>query len=647
MKEGLRVGNYQLLNLIAEGGMASVWKAKKLGVSGFEKIVAIKFIKETILNNEDFVTMFINEAKLSAQLTQQYIIQIFELDKYKNNFYIVMEYLFGKNLKEVLTKFKFVARYFPIELAVYIARNIAQALDYAHRKKDQFGNSLNIVHLDISPQNMLLSFEGEVKLTDFGIAKAATFLGGQENVLKGKFSYMSPEQTVGKNIDKTSDIFSLGIVLYETITGARLFTGSSSEEILNKVRDMEIKPPSSIRTDLDPDLDMLILKMLERNKDYRFESAAELQSDLDSYLRKANLESPESELRKLMHSIFVNEVSTSFAERIQVFAEEKKDQQTTFERTIAQYKRIISEKPDDYITLVKLGTILIQMNRPKDSLEYLKRAIEIKDDYLPGYLKMAQSFLELEKTSLLKQIFAKIKSINPNYRDIDIIKAQFLMKHKNYSEAKRMLLNFIREKPNNIDAHLYLGNIYQEENDIKAALVEYQKVTKLEPEFVELNKQITQMLDDLFQKELEITYETSPSFTPGAGKEKGLVLIVDDDKFILKLMKIILEDSGCKVFTAADAFMAKEILSKENIDLLILDVILPKLNGFDFAKQLKKTPGLSDIPIIFLSGVYRKSQYVSYGLNLGAVDFLFKPIEKKQFVEKVSNVLKSSKAPKH
>ena len=188
MKEGLRVGNYQLLNLIAEGGMASVWKAKKLGVSGFEKIVAIKFIKETILNNEDFVTMFINEAKLSAQLTQQHIVQIFELDKYKKNFYIVMEYLFGKNLKEVLTKFKFVARYFPIDLAVYIARNIAQALDYAHRKKDQFGNSLNIVHLDISPQNMLLSFEGEVKLTDFGIAKAASFLGSQENVLKGKFS---------------------------------------------------------------------------------------------------------------------------------------------------------------------------------------------------------------------------------------------------------------------------------------------------------------------------------------------------------------------------------------------------------------------------------------------------------------------------
>ncbi|MDD3626826.1 MAG: protein kinase [bacterium] len=647
MNEGSRVGNYQLLNLIAQGGMAEVWRAKKLGVSGFEKIVAIKFIREEILSNEDFVNMFINEAKLSAQLSHQNIIQIFELDKYKNNFYIVMEYLFGKNLKELLTKFKFVARYFPIELAVYIIRGIALALEYAHRKNDQFGNPLNLVHLDISPHNILVSFEGEIKLTDFGIAKAASLLStGQDNVLKGKFSYMSPEQTFGKDIDSSSDLFSLGIVFYELVTGEKLFTGTSSDEILKKVQTMEIKMPSNIRTDLSPDIDGIILKMLERHKNFRYKNASELRSALDTYIIKAKIENSESDLRKLMQSIFVNDVSSSIAERIQVFAEEKRDHQTTFERSVTQYHRILSENPEDYETLTKLGTVLIQAKRHNEAIEQLKKAIEVKPDYLPAYLKLAQAFLELDKTSLLKQVFNKIMEINPNYKDIDLIKAQFLFKHGNLSEAKRLLSDLLAEKPNLIDGYLCLGNILQQENDIKGALEAYQKVTKLEPEFIELNKQISQMLDDLFQKELDIGYDIKTVEKPVAGKEIARIIIVDDDKFILKLMKIILEDSGYKVFTASDAIVAKDILSKENIDLIILDIVLPKLNGFDFAKELKKTPGLNTIPILFISGVYRKSQYVSYGFNLGAVDFLFKPIEKKPFLDKVNTIINNVKVPK-
>lgn len=647
MQDGTRVGNYQLLNLIAQGGMATVWRAKKLGVSGFEKIVAIKFIRESILDNEDFVTMFINEAKLSAQLNHQNIVQIFELDKYKKNFYIVMEYLFGKNLKEVSGKFREMARYFPIELAVYIIRSIAQALAYAHRKKDQFGNWLHIVHMDVSPQNILVSFEGEVKLTDFGIAKAATVLTtGQDNVLKGKFSYMSPEQTTGKQINQASDLFSLGIIFYELVTGTRLFKGNSSEEIINKIREGEIPPPSTIRTDLDQDLDVIILKALERNQDYRYKSAVDLVENLDNWLMKTKTENPEPELRRMMHSIFVNDVSSSFAERIKVFADEKKDQQTAFQRTVTQYKKVLADKPEDYVTMTKLGTVLLQLKRYKDALDYFKNAVEIKEDYLPAYLKMAQGFLDLDKTSLLKQVFSKIKSLDPDYKDIDIVKAQFLMKHKNYSEAKRMLQEFLKEKPNSIDGHLYLGNIYQETGDIRGALEEFQKVTKLEPEFIELNKQISQMLDELFQQELDIGFEMNIP-TKISNVKSGNILIVDDDKFVLKLMKIILEDDNYQVFTAPDAIVAKDLLAKEHVDLIILDVILPKLNGFDFAKELKKTPGLDNIPILFISGVYRKSQYVEYGLNVGGVDFLFKPVEKEPFLNKVNEILKENKVSEH
>ena len=406
---------------------------------------------------------------------------------------------------------------------------------------------------------------------------------------------MSPEQTKGKDIDHTSDIFSLGIVFYELVTGDKLFTGTSSDEILKKVNTMDIKVPSALRTDLNPDLETIILKMLERNKDYRYRNASELRSSLDNYIIKAKIENSEADLRKLMQSIFVNDVSSSIAERIQIFSEEKKDQQTTFERSVTQYRRLLTENPDDYETLTKLGTVLIQMKRQNDAIEHLKKAIEVKSDYLPAYLKLAQAFLELDKTSLLKQVFNKIMEINPDYKEIDLIKAQFLFKHGNLSEAKRLLEELIEVKPNDIDAHLCLGNILQQENDIRGALEEYQKVTKLEPEFIELNKQISQMLDDLFQKELDIGYTVNIVEQQVSGKEKGRVLIVDDDKFILKLMKIILEDSGFKVFTAGDAIAAKDILHKENLDLIILDIILPKLNGFDFAKELKKTPGLNTI----------------------------------------------------
>ncbi|PWT87509.1 MAG: hypothetical protein C5B54_12240, partial [Acidobacteria bacterium] len=222
--EGINFGQYLLLSKIATGGMAELFKAKRKGVEGFEKILAIKRILPHMSDNEDFVTMFIDEAKLAAQLTHHNICQIFDLGKIETSYYIAMEYVHGKDLRAVMKASRQKDKPIPIELAVLITSKISSALDYAHRKRDANGQPLNLVHRDVSPQNILISYEGDVKLVDFGIAKAATKVHvTQHGALKGKLLYMSPEQAWGKSVDRRTDIFSLAVVLYEMLAGRPLF----------------------------------------------------------------------------------------------------------------------------------------------------------------------------------------------------------------------------------------------------------------------------------------------------------------------------------------------------------------------------------------------------------------------------------------
>ncbi|MGH9856754.1 MAG: protein kinase domain-containing protein, partial [Acidobacteriota bacterium] len=244
-EEGINFGQYLLLDKIATGGMAELFLAKRKGVEGFEKILAIKRILPHMSDNEEFVTMFIDEAKLAAQLTHHNICQIFDLGKIENAYYIAMEYVNGKDLRAILRSSRAKTKPMPIDLAVLVISKIASALDYAHRKRGSNGQPLNLVHRDVSPQNILISYEGEVKLVDFGIAKAATKAHvTQHGALKGKLLYMSPEQAWGKTVDKRSDIFSLGIVLYELLTGRPLFFDENDTEvtILEKVREAKITP---------------------------------------------------------------------------------------------------------------------------------------------------------------------------------------------------------------------------------------------------------------------------------------------------------------------------------------------------------------------------------------------------------------------
>jgi eukaryotic-like serine/threonine-protein kinase len=285
LKKPLPFGKYYLLERINVGGMAEVFKAKTFGVEGFERLLAVKRILPNIAEDEEFITMFIDEAKIAVQLQHANIAQIFDLGKVDESFFIALEYVHGRDLRSIFDRMRSRGEAVPIAMACYMVMQVCEGLDYAHNKRDGQGRELHLVHRDISPQNVLIGYEGEVKLIDFGIAKAAGKASKtQAGILKGKFGYMSPEQVRGLPIDRRSDIFAVGIVLYELLTGERLFVGESDFSTLEKVRNVEIVPPSSYNKKIPPELEKLVLKALARDPEDRYSNAIDLHDDLQSFL---------------------------------------------------------------------------------------------------------------------------------------------------------------------------------------------------------------------------------------------------------------------------------------------------------------------------------------------------------------------------
>ena len=279
-------GKYYLLERINVGGMAEVYKAKAFGVEGFERLLAVKKILSSIAEDESFINMFIDEAKIAGQLNHPNIAQIFDLGKVDGSYFIALEYIGGKDLKTIFERARRLGEKVSIPRIVYLIMKVCEGLAHAHHKKDAQGRELNIVHRDVSPQNVLISYEGEVKIIDFGIAKAQGKTSQtQVGILKGKFSYMSPEQVRGLHVDNRSDVFSLGIVLYELLTLERLFLGESDFDTLEKIRKVEMSPPSLYNPHIPKELEDIVLKALARSPEDRFQTAFEFAEALERFMR--------------------------------------------------------------------------------------------------------------------------------------------------------------------------------------------------------------------------------------------------------------------------------------------------------------------------------------------------------------------------
>jgi serine/threonine protein kinase len=249
-RDTARFGRYRLIDRIAVGGMAEIFLAHQKHDDGHESPVVIKRIRPHLSKHAAFVKMFLNEARLASQLNHPNVVQIHDLGKIAESYFIAMEYVAGRDMRRVVPKAEALGIPFPLVYAVKIASQVCAGLHHAHTKVDLYGNPLNIVHRDVSPENVVVAFDGSVKILDFGIAKAANQVEQtRTGEIKGKLSYMSPEQCLGKPLDCRSDIFSLGVVLYEWLTGFKLFTGESEVAVMRSITEgKSTRPRTSGRT---------------------------------------------------------------------------------------------------------------------------------------------------------------------------------------------------------------------------------------------------------------------------------------------------------------------------------------------------------------------------------------------------------------
>lgn len=302
-------GKYFLVDKIAMGGMAEIFKAKTFGHGGFENLLVIKRILAHMSDNEQFVRMFMDEAKVSALLQHSNIVRIYDFARIRDNYFIAMEYVEGKDVKLILRKLAERRKLLPREFAAYIAMEAAKGLDYAHKHTTRQGQPLSIVHRDVSPSNLLVSYGGDIKVADFGIVKAANCAEDTDaGMLKGKFEYMSPEQASGKDLDRRSDIFSLGIILHEMLTGRRLFKSDDELKTLARIKSGDVDPPSTLNGSVPARLDEIVMRALAKEPGDRYQDARELHADLLEFLYPASPDLTQQSLAHFMSELFADEV---------------------------------------------------------------------------------------------------------------------------------------------------------------------------------------------------------------------------------------------------------------------------------------------------------------------------------------------------
>ena len=353
-----RLERYVLIDLIASGGMAQVYRAKTLGPGGFEKTVAVKMIHPHLSADRDFIDMLIDEAKLTARLTHPNIAQTIDFLEDENHYFLVMEFIEGQNLRRILKRAEELGRPLAFPDTAFIALGAAAGLGFAHTRMDEDDRHLGIIHRDVSPQNILVSYEGEVKLVDFGVAKAAGRLSvTQTGVLKGKFAYMSPEQADGQALDHRSDIFSLGVVMYELFTGDRLFQGDSDISTLRRVREARVEPPRKACPEIPEELEAITLRCLAREPGARYQAAARLRDDLQLFLSRSGYFQSSQTLSRYL---------------LEAFSEERKKNRKEEEKDFKKYlTESGSESAQSSSSLIGTTPLLLPGSAGKDATKKL------------------------------------------------------------------------------------------------------------------------------------------------------------------------------------------------------------------------------------------------------------------------------------
>jgi serine/threonine-protein kinase len=308
MQEIQYVTNYQILRKIATGGMGSVYLAEQMGAESFRKVVAIKTIKKEFLKNKENVDLFVGEAKLVADLIHENVLQVYQLGQTKGIYYIVMEYAHGKNLADVIRAHKDRHKVTNVEIGAFIISRVCRALHYAHEAKDMAGKAQNIVHRDVTPSNIIITYGGVVKLTDFGIAKAVIMNTPDEaEVIMGKLPYMSPEQAKFQGTTRQSDVFSLGLVMYELLTNTSVYNVNDIDDLVDKMDNYSIKSPRRLNPHIPEKLEAIMMKALEVNPTNRYPTAREFCQDLEHYMYDGGYGPTNEKLARYLGRLFPEE----------------------------------------------------------------------------------------------------------------------------------------------------------------------------------------------------------------------------------------------------------------------------------------------------------------------------------------------------
>ena len=300
---GRRVGRFTITSHLASGGMAELFIAKQEAVGGFEKDLVLKMLQDRYAQNARVVEMFLDEARLAAKLNHQNIVHVYDVDEFEGVRYIAMEYIHGETLTDIVRRSISRGTFLPLEHALQVVAETAAGLAYAHDRRDPDGRPVRIVHRDVSPSNILVTYEGVTKIVDFGIARVQDQIREESGMRPGKVSYMAPEQVRGEGADHRSDIFSLGIILYEITVGRRLWRGPA-EQVMRRILEEQIPPPTYVRRDYPPALELIVMKALERRPTERYQSAADLQNDLNEFMDDAGLKSGARRLSQYMKDLF-------------------------------------------------------------------------------------------------------------------------------------------------------------------------------------------------------------------------------------------------------------------------------------------------------------------------------------------------------
>ena len=308
--ETTRLGSFEILRRLARGGMAEIFLARTSGPSGFEKLVVLKKILAKYAARPRYVQLFLEEARLAASLDHPSIAQVYDIGMVDGAYFFTMEHLHGQDVRSILHRAWRIGERFAIEHAVQIARHVASALHFAHEKQKSDGSLLGLVHRDVSPSNIIVTYDGATKLLDFGVAKtAASTVKTRTGTLKGKIAYMSPEQARGASIDRRSDIFSLGIVLWEMVTTQRLYRAENDLATLQLIIHQPPRPPSQVRPECPPELERIVLRALAQDPDQRYATAEQLVIELDELAREHKLKQSPSALAAALAQLFGPELA--------------------------------------------------------------------------------------------------------------------------------------------------------------------------------------------------------------------------------------------------------------------------------------------------------------------------------------------------